>query len=68
MQINLMKRIYDKRPKEHRKRVHYNGKGVAKQSFCSEYDAAKFIRRIGLTGYVAYFCQECNYWHIGRNR
>ncbi len=40
-----MKRIYDKRPKEHRKRAHYNAKGVSKQSFCSEYDAVKFIRK-----------------------
>ena len=61
-----MKRIYDKRPKEHRKRAHYNRKGVAKQSFFSEKDALKFIRKTGLSDYSAYICPECNHWHIGR--
>ena len=62
----LMNRIYDKRPREHRKRCHYNGKGVAKIIFKSEYDATTYIRKKHLFDYRAYLCLECNHWHIGR--
>ena len=39
-----MKRIYDKQPREHhRKRSHYNSRGVAKLSFDNEKAAARYI-------------------------
>lgn len=63
---SLMNRIYDKRPREHRKRFHYNGKGVAKIIFKSEYDATTYIKKKHLSNYKAYICLECNHWHIGR--
>lgn len=44
----LMNRIYDKRPREHRKRCHYNGKGVAKIAFKSELDATTYIKKKAL--------------------
>ncbi len=63
----LMKRIYDKQPREHhRKRSHYNSRGVAKLSFDNEKAAARYIKKKRLYGYMAYYCNECNYWHIGR--
>lgn len=61
-----MKRIYDKQPREHRKRSHYNRRGIAKQSFANEEAAKKYISRKRLCGYSAYLCPECNNWHIGR--
>nr|DAT65545.1 MAG TPA: Nigerythrin, Rubredoxin, Hemerythrin, Peroxidase, Electron.6A [Caudoviricetes sp.] len=63
----LMKRIYDKQPREHhRKRSHYNSRGVAKLSFDNEKVAARYIKKKRLLGYSAYLCSECNHWHIGR--
>lgn len=61
-----MKRIYDKLPREHRKRSHYNSREVAKLSFDNEKAAARYIKKKRLYGYMAYYCNECNYWHIGR--
>ena len=63
----LMKRIYDKQPREHhRKRSHYNSRGIAKLSFINKQVADKYINKKRLSGYMAYYCNECNYWHIGR--
>lgn len=56
-----MKRIYDKLPREHRKRSHYNSRGVAKLSFDNEKAAARYIKKKRLYGYMAYYCNECNY-------
>lgn len=61
-----MKRIYDKRPKEHRKRAHYNSKGVVKQCFENENAARKYMHRTRLLDYTPYLCPECNHWHIGK--
>lgn len=61
-----MKRIYDKQPREHRKRSHYNSRGIAKLSFAEEQIANRYISKKRLLGYIAYYCHECNYWHIGR--
>jgi hypothetical protein len=61
-----MARFYDKRPREHRKRMHYNTKGVEKQSFESEECAEGYIKRKRMSGYVAYLCVVCSRWHIGR--
>jgi hypothetical protein len=63
-----MVRIYDKRPREKRKRSHYNKKGIAKQPFDSAVEAVAYIERKRLDGYVAYFCHECDHWHIGRTK
>lgn len=63
-----MKRIYDKQPREHRKRSHYNSRGIAKLSFINEQVADKYIKKKRLYGYTAYYCNECNYWHIGRKK
>ena len=49
----LMNRIYDNRPREHRKRCHYNGKGVAKIAFKSELDATTYIKKKHLFNYKA---------------
>lgn len=49
----------------HRKRSHYNSKGVAKLSFANEQAAAIYIKKKRLFGYSAYLCNECNHWHIG---
>jgi hypothetical protein len=52
-----MKRIYDKQPREHhRKRSHYNSRGVAKLSFDNEKAAARYIKKKRLLGYSAYLC------------
>lgn len=41
-----MKRIYDKQPREHhRKRSHYNSRGVAKLSFDNEKAAERYIKK-----------------------
>lgn len=40
-----MKRIYDKQPREHRKRSHYNSRGIAKLSFINEQVADKYIKK-----------------------
>lgn len=65
----LMKRIYDKQPREHhRKRSHYNSRGVAKLSFDNEMEAASYIKKKRLFGYTEYLCSECNHWHIGRSK
>ena len=58
-------RYYDKRPQEPRKRMHYNKRGVAKQSFRTEIEAIRFIKKCNLDKCKAYLCQECGYWHIG---
>lgn len=50
----------------HRKRSHYNSKGVAKLSFDNEKAAARYIKKKRMLGYSAYLCNECNRWHIGR--
>ena len=51
-----MKRIYDKQPMEHhRKRSHYNSKGVAKLSFGNEKAAARYIKKKRLFGYPHIF-------------
>ena len=50
----------------HRKRSHYNSRGVAKLSFDNEKEAARYIKEKRLLGYSVYLCNECNYWHIGR--
>lgn len=56
-----MKRIYDKQPREHRKRSHYNSRGIAKLSFSEEKIASSYISKKRLLGYIAYYCNECNY-------
>nr|DAE43320.1 MAG TPA: Zinc-finger double domain protein [Caudoviricetes sp.] len=61
-----MKRYYDKRPKEPRKRMHYNKRGIAKHSFRTEAEALRFVKKCKLTEYTPYLCEVCGYWHIGR--
>jgi hypothetical protein len=61
-----MERYYDKRPKEHRKRAHYNRKGVKKQVFIDKEEAQGYIERKHLNNYIPYLCYQCNYYHIGR--
>lgn len=61
-----MEKYYDKRPKEHRKRSHYNRKGVEKQAFRDKEEAQSYIERKHLNGYIPYICYQCNYYHIGR--
>lgn len=63
-----MRRIYNKQPQEHRKRSHYNRKGIAKQAFATEEAALQYIAAKRLQGYLAYLCPVCNHWHIGRMR
>ena len=55
-----------KRPKEQRKRMHYNRKGVEKQPFDSEEQAKHYIKGKRLRHYVPYLCPLCNHYHIGR--
>lgn len=64
--IVSMNRIYNKRPQEHRKRCHYNSKGVAKLIFKNQEEAVRFIKRKHLLNYIPYLCHECSFWHIGR--
>lgn len=56
----------DKRPREPRKREHYNRKGVEKQPFGDEKSALSFIERKRLRFYTPYLCPFCSKYHIGR--
>lgn len=62
----MFRRYNDKKPREPRKRMHYNRKGVEKQSFESEEMAINYIKDKRLRRYVPYLCPLCNHYHIGR--
>lgn len=48
-------------------RKHYNLRHRAKLPFETEHEALAYIKKYEcLTGYVAYFCDECGKWHIGK--
>lgn len=50
-------------------RKHYNLRHRAKLPFDTEHEALEYIKKYEcLTGYAAYFCQECGKWHIGKEK